>query len=46
MWGKGTNDLLKTHLLETPKFLTIEGMGHSSDPREIRELKDFLESKL
>lgn len=45
-WGKNTNDLLKTFMQIPPSFLTIQGMGHSSNPQEIRELKKFLESKL
>ena len=45
-WGLKTSDFLKLHLTSSPTFLTIQGMGHSSDPDEIRELKSFLESKL
>jgi predicted esterase len=45
-WGKNTHELLKTMMAVPPSFLTIPGMGHSSDPFEIRELKKFLESKL
>jgi len=45
-WGKKTNEMLNLHLTTNPALLTIEGMGHSSHPEEIRELKSFLESKL
>ena len=46
-WGKSTNDLIKTFsITNPPQFLTIPGMGHSSDPDEIKALKEFLTSKL
>jgi predicted esterase len=36
-------DLIKDPV---PKFMTIEGMGHSSDPDEIEAVKAFLKEKL
>lgn len=46
-WGKSTNDLIKTFsTTNPPQFLSIPGMGHSSDPDEIKALKEFLISKL
>eukprot|EP01032_Pedospumella_encystans_P030342 gene30342-34250_t len=38
-WGKGSHELLKTLSIKPePQFITIEGMGHSSDPEEMEHV--------
>lgn len=44
-WGKQAHQLLaSTITTPPPKFITIEGMGHSSDPDEMAAVADFLKS--
>ncbi len=44
-WGEGSHQLLKTMIKDpTPEFMTIEGMGHSSDDDEIAAVRRFLKS--
>lgn len=47
-WGENSFKLLKTLLPSdnTPSFVPIDGMGHSSDPEEIKKLRQFLLDKL
>lgn len=46
-WGKASHHLLKTLIsepgVEPPQLLTIQGMGHSSDPMELVAVKKFLD---
>ena len=44
-WGEMSYNLLKTYITNAsiaPKFVTIKGMGHSSDHEEINIVKEFL----
>lgn len=44
-WGEGSHQLLKTMIKEpVPEFMTIEGMGHSSDDDEMAAVTRFLRS--
>lgn len=44
-WGEMSHEKLKTLITApVPEFLTIEGMGHSSDPEEMTYVKRFLKS--
>eukprot|EP01034_Spumella_vulgaris_P021572 gene21572-27610_t len=42
-WGRGSHDILK-NIVQTPapQFVTIQGMGHSSDEEETELVKNFL----
>lgn len=43
-WGEHSHKALSKIVSVPPKFVTIDGMGHSSDPDEIKEVKSFLSS--
>lgn len=44
-WGHGSHELLKTFIKSTPpRLMTIEGMGHSSDPSELEAVSSFLKT--
>jgi predicted esterase len=44
-WGeKSAKKLKEMFTVNPPQFLTIEGMGHSSDPEETREVQKFLKT--
>ena len=45
-WGKSSHELLKTFCGVPPEFMHIEGMGHSSHPREIEAVNHFLKTIL
>ena len=46
-WGLGSHELLKTLVLApAPQLMSIKGMGHSSDPTEIRAVREFLKEHL
>jgi predicted esterase len=46
-WGQASHELLKTLITDpAPRFETIHGMGHSSDPDELDLVKQFLEERL
>lgn len=45
-FGKMSFDLLKTSSLQNPVFKVYEGMGHSSSPQELKDIKLFIEECL
>jgi predicted esterase len=46
MWGENSNKLLGTMITPPPKFMSVPGMGHSSHPSEIEEVKKFINEQL
>ena len=43
-WGSGSHKILETMLKDPPpRFLTIEGMGHSSSEEEMRAVRTFID---
>lgn len=45
-WGKSSHDLLAAMCAEPPRFMSIDGMGHSSHPREMAAVDQFLNAIL
>lgn len=44
-WGSSSSEVLKSMIKDpVPQFMTIEGMGHSSDPEEMDALHLFLKN--
>ena len=43
-WGKSSYTLLESILTTAPQFIPIEGMGHSSHPKEMAAVDNFFKS--